>query len=165
MQKGEKEKIYSIKNNNTFFEFIVIPAMRNIDFSLNFLVDRQKLDKYININTDFNSLLETSFGYTGTNIKIKIDEDINNLDLDLITIHSNGKINKGTIKYGEYIKKLPIKERKKKQNKVRRNTFLVFHSGKVIMSGMCYKTMINHYYKFLKIIMNCKNEIEEQLEK
>jgi hypothetical protein len=44
--------------------------MTNIDFNVGFTINRENLDKYINSNTDYNSLLETSFGYTGVNIKI-----------------------------------------------------------------------------------------------
>ena len=54
--------------------------MRNIDFGLNFYVDREKLDEYFNTCTDYHSLLETSFGYTGVNIKIPISNVHLNLD-------------------------------------------------------------------------------------
>lgn len=56
--------IYSF-NRGKHLEAIFIPAMRNIDFSLGFLVNREKLAKYMCTQTEFHSLLETSFGYTG----------------------------------------------------------------------------------------------------
>ena len=69
--------VYSLSNNDKQLEVMFVPAMRNIDFSLGFLVDREKLDAYFNLYTDYNSLLETSFGYTGVNVKIPITRPIN----------------------------------------------------------------------------------------
>ena len=55
--------------------------------------------------------------------------------------------------------------KKKELNKKRWNTFLVFHSGNVIMSGLgkCY--MKDHFDTFVKIIKSSRKEIEEKLEK
>jgi hypothetical protein len=72
-QKQDTEEIYN------YFESIFIPAMRNIDFSLGFHVNREELDTYINTEGKYFSLLETSFGYTGVNIKIPLDVDILNI--------------------------------------------------------------------------------------
>ena len=54
--------------------------MTNIDFNVGFNINREELDIYINSSTLFNSLLETSFGYTGVNIKILVD---NTTDFDM----------------------------------------------------------------------------------
>jgi adenylate kinase family enzyme len=48
--------------------------------------------------------------------------------------------------------------------KKRFNTFLVFHSGKIIMSGICLESMKNTYYEFINIIKNCKHIIIEKLD-
>ena len=56
------------------------------------------------------------------------------------------------------------KEANKKLLKKRYNTFLVFHSGKVIMSGMEKSYMENTFYNFMKIIDNCYDVIKEKLE-
>jgi TATA-box binding protein (TBP) (component of TFIID and TFIIIB) len=66
--------------------------------------------------------------------------------------------------YTEYLEKLSEKERNKKLNKDRFNTFLVFHSGRVIISGLTAQYMKNAYYYFLDIIRACKDEIEEKLD-
>jgi hypothetical protein len=49
------------------------PVMYNIDFSLNFKVNRENLDTLINTETSYTSLLETTFGYTGVNIKFPVN--------------------------------------------------------------------------------------------
>jgi len=56
------------------------------------------------------------------------------------------------VPYQVYLDKLKPKERQKKIDKDRYNTFLVFHSGKVIMSSMCADFSRETYYEFIKII-------------
>jgi TATA-box binding protein (TBP) (component of TFIID and TFIIIB) len=141
-----------------------IPAMRNIDFSLNFLVDREKLDEYFNMFTNYHSLLETSFGYTGVNIKIPITKHITTLLLKQITCINGEWVDERRVTYQDYLDLLPEKERQKKYKKERYNTFLVFHSGKVIMSGLEASFMRGTYYDFLNIIRECFGYIEERLD-
>lgn len=138
---------------------VFAPAMTNIDFPLGFIVDREKLDIYMNRNTDHYCFVEPPFGYTGVNIKIPLDKDINTLKV----VKLNGeKRSEGT--YDEYIELLPLKDQKSKRSKKRHNTFLVFHSGKVIMSGINRDFMREAYYQFMDIISKCINEIEERLD-
>jgi TATA-box binding protein (TBP) (component of TFIID and TFIIIB) len=144
------------------FQAIIIPAMRNIDFSLGFIVDREKLAKYMSQQTKFHSLLETSFGYTGVNIKIPIFKNIIESELQKIVFREEGWI-ETIIPYSEYLDRLCPKMREKKLTKRRYNTFLVFHSGKVIMSGLTSEFMRETYYYFLDIIKECWTQIQEQL--
>jgi hypothetical protein len=58
---------------------------------------------------------------------------------------------------------LSPKERDTKLQSERHNTFLVFHSGKVIMSGLTADFMREVYYYFLSIIRASFNKIEERL--
>jgi TATA-box binding protein (TBP) (component of TFIID and TFIIIB) len=143
---------------------IFIPAMRNIDFGLNFFVDREKLDEYFNMCTDYHSLLETSFGYTGVNIKIPIAKPIQELMLKQIECVNGTWIDPVYVPYTNYLDMLPEKDVAKKLKKQRYNTFLVFHSGKVIMSGMEATFMKDVYYEFLDIIRECYDIIEERLD-
>lgn len=150
--------------NNTDFEGIIVPAMRNIDFSLGFFVNREQLDSYINENTKYTSLLETSFGYTGVNIKFPMLEDITKLKLDKLVYNKEKDCwNNSVVTYMDYLDTLPEKEKEKKLTKERNNTFLVFHSGKVILSGICAKYQEDAYLKFLDIIRDCKYMITEKI--
>jgi TATA-box binding protein (TBP) (component of TFIID and TFIIIB) len=180
----DKNDIYTFSNTNQIMELkktlndssetpiipdkllkvVFIPAMRNIDFSLNFCVDREKLDEYFNTCTEYHSLLETSFGYTGVNIKIPIKKSIKNLMLKQL-IYKDDEWSKGIfISYEDYLSMLPDKDISKKLKKLRYNTFLVFHSGKTIMSGMEETFMEDEYYEFLNIIRDCYDIIEEKLD-
>jgi len=161
-------------NRGTTLEAIFIPAMRNVDFSLGFCIDREKLSQYMSTQTEFHSLLETSFGYTGVNIKIPLQNDIRELVLKKIKyaggfIPSDSVLNddeyiETELSYGEYLTMLPEKERNKKLNKDRYTTFLVFQSGRTICSSVSQLFSENAYAYFIKIIKSCRHLIEEKLD-
>ena len=167
--------IYSFSEGENF-EALFVPAMRNIDFSVGFVVDREKLSRYMSVQTEFHSLLETSFGYTGVNIKIPIDYDISKMEIKKI-LYTNNKFDKEEkitdinkdwkdidTYYQEYLDKLTEKEKSKKLNKERYNTFLIFHSGKTIMSSINAAFARDSYYYFIKIIKTAYDLIEERLD-
>jgi hypothetical protein len=160
-----------MKNNNKVFEYtrgnrletIFIPSMRNIDFSLGFLVDREKLNTFICKHEQFHCLLETSFGYTGVNIKIPLKEDITKMEIKKIVSTEDGFKENWTT-YQEYLDLLSPKDAASKLDADRYNTFLVFHSGKCISSGLTADFMRPAYNLFLNLIKEAYNEIEERLD-
>jgi hypothetical protein len=136
--------------------------MTNIDFNLGFVISRESLDRFINQHTSFHSMLETSFGQMGVNIKIPFEHK----NSSIMTITYNMKTSEwetGEISYNQYLNILPYKDRQKELRKQRNNTFLVFYSGTAIMSGMSVEYMKDVYYKFVNIITSSKNDIEEKL--
>jgi TATA-box binding protein (TBP) (component of TFIID and TFIIIB) len=162
--KNEEDNIYTYSRGDSL-EALFIPAMRNIDFSVGFFVDREKLARYMSTQKDFHCLLETSFGYTGVNIKLPIYKEITELVITKMTYTKDREyIETVNAPYQEYLDYLPIKERDSKIKADRYNTFLVFHSGKLIMSGIHADFMRDTYYYFLRIIRKCYDEIEERLD-
>jgi TATA-box binding protein (TBP) (component of TFIID and TFIIIB) len=162
----DQEDIYTIqKINNVSHPLRVtfIPAMRNMDFSLGFCLDREKLDEFFNTNTDYYSLLETSIGYTGVNIKIPIKKPITELQLKQLTCSKGNWLEPKYVPYQYYLDTLKPKEQEKKLAQKRFNTFLVFHSGKCIMSSMCADFARDTYYEFLQIIKDNYKLFEEKL--
>ena len=127
--------------------------MRNIDFNLGFTVDREKLARYISKQTDFHALLDTSFGYTGVNIKVPISHDITSMKLKTVSYNDKSNV-VGSMTYGEYLKRLTEKERDKKLNKPRYVSFLIFHSGCCILSGISSMFMKDIYDNFINIVKN-----------
>ena len=150
--KSYKDKIKILFNN----------VMTNKDFSVGFTVNRENLDNIINNNTEYNSLLETSFGYTGVNLKMKlnknIERDFNCLELDL----STGEYKDYVVNYKDYINTLNDKELLK-ENKDRHVTFLIFQSGNVIMSGMNEIFMEKYYNIFFDIVNKNKSLLVDKL--
>ena len=118
---------------------------------------------YMAKQNEIHCLLETSFGYTGVNIKIPLEKDIRTMRVIKMTYVSGDWKYKQTT-YNEYLDNLPEKERNRKLKEDRYNTFLVFHSGKVIMSGLIAEFMSDKYTDFLKIINRAYPYIEERLE-
>lgn len=159
--RAYENSIYTFSRSNQF-EALFIPAMRNIDFSIGFNVDREKLSRYMCVQTDFHSLLETSFGYTGVNLKMPIVENIKDMRIKKLTY--NGEWVEKQTDYSEYLKHLTDKEQIKKLNKERFNTFLIFQTGKVILSTVNEDYARASYEYFLKIIRTCHKEIEEVLD-
>lgn len=145
-----------------YLEALFIPSMKNIDFSLGFIVDREKLNQYMIKQKEFRCLLETSFGYTGVNIKIPITKDITKMNIKK-NYYKDGKWETSWTTYKEYINLLPQKIQKNKLHNTHYNTFLVFQSGNVIMSGLTSEFMEDIYYYFLDMIKDSYNEIEERL--
>ena len=162
--KDKKDDIYTFTRGNTL-ETLFIPSMRNIDFSLGFLVDREKLNKYICTEKKFHCLLETSFGYTGVNIKVPLQHDIKTMKvIKLIYDKDNNMWEKSLTTYNEYLELLTPKEKETKLKVERYNTFLVFHSGKIIVSGLTSDFMRQVYYDFTEIIKEAFDHIEERLD-
>jgi hypothetical protein len=158
--------IYSLPDNQPL-KSLFIPAMRNIDFSLGFCVNREKIDKFFNTNTKYSSLLEPSIGYTGVNIKIPFQKPITELNIKQLIMKPNN-IEWGTptyVTYNEHLEYLKPKEREKKLKKQRYHTFLVFYSGKIIMSSICEEFAKDIYYDFMNIIKNNYHQFIEKLEK
>lgn len=137
-------------------------VMTNKDFSVGFLVNRENLDKIINTDTQHSSLLETSFGYTGVNLKMKlhknIDRKFNCIRLNTVT----KEYTKYKINYNEYLKRLTDKEMVK-ETKDRHITFLVFQSGNVIMSGMNEEFMEDYYNIFFDIINKNMDKVVDKI--
>lgn len=158
-ESKSKDEIINIEGTP---EITFLTVMTNIDFSVGFNINRENLDKYINNNTEYNSLLQTDFGYTGVNIKIPLNRPGDMLLKKIVW--KDGKWSDDNIKYSDYVQTLTDREKKKEDTKARYNTFLVFHSGKIIMSSMNINHMKDTYNKFVDIIKNCRNEIEEKIE-
>lgn len=158
----EQKEIYKFTYGD-FLDIMFIPVMRNIDFSLGFNVDREKLAKYISTQTKYHCLLETSFGYTGCNSKVPINIDIRKMKIKKLSFLDDNWVEKDST-YDEYLNKLTEKEINKKMNKERFVTFLIFHSGKVIQSSINSEFGRDSYYYFLEIIKSAFDEIEERLD-
>lgn len=151
--------VYTLKTDK--FTVYYEPVMRNIGFCLNFKVDRYNLDEYINTSTSHISIFETTLGYAGVNIKFNIDNIEEILDRAIIETEqfdSSGRMTQGTIGYRELMKLMKTKRKQKKYV-----TFLVFQSGKVIMSGNDTMLMREPYYQFMNIVTSNRKLIEEHM--
>jgi TATA-box binding protein (TBP) (component of TFIID and TFIIIB) len=144
-------------------EVLFIPCMRNVDFSLGFFIDREKLNKYMKEQTEFYCLLETSFGYTGVSVKVPLEETIQEMPITKLSYKNNEWIQVKTV-YQEYLNTLTPREQEIKITNERFTTFLIFQSGKVILSSLTKAFAKPVYYKFLELVKKAFDQIEERLE-
>jgi hypothetical protein len=154
--KPSLETYMLLGESNRRIVALIETVMTNKVFKLGFNINRQNLDQYMNTHTEFNSLLETSFGYTGVNIKIPFevlpsDDAFCRLQFNMDT--NNWKDER--ITFEEFRQLVSGKKKRYK------NTFLVFHSGTAIMSGMSLRYMENVFNMFVAIISKARPFIEE----
>lgn len=153
---------YTIDGDN--LEVMFVPSMRNIDFDIGYTINREALDRYINTQTDYRSLLETSAGYTGVNIKLPFSQSIMDIKIDHKTL-IDGKFQlEKIVPYSKYIDTENEKDRKKKLNKKRYTTFLVFYSGKIIQSSISKDFGKKPFQDFVDILMTQRHIFEEKLD-
>ena len=160
--------LYTLKNDSLLTLYFD-PVLSNVGFNLGFMINREKLDKYIKQNTNYHSLWDLGFGYPGVNIKIPnlYTKDINIKKMTYKFIENNdirpsteGTWEEKFVSYEEYIKNV----NKKENTEEKYITFLVFHSGKVNMSSDEYEFMDKPYYEFLEMINQCKDDIMENID-
>ena len=155
-------QICNIKKNETpTITFLIM--MTNIDFNIGFNVNREALDDFINTKTSYNSILETSFGYTGVNIKIPLDKTRGEPCHKRLTLVGGKEWVRDQVEGEEYLLSLAPKDYKKEISKNRYNTFLVFHSGNVILSSKHKYYMKNVYDDFIKIVDDSRHIIQERV--
>lgn len=156
LERVSQESIHINHGDILSISFEIV--MTNVDCGIGYCINRQSLDKIINTITPYHSLLETSFGYTGVNIKIPVSIDWFNMDVPTMEWQWHKP---ETIVF----KQRPLSQvTPTKQIKTKYNTFLVFHSGQFIMSGMKEDTMKEDYYRFVGILNDYENNIKEILD-
>ena len=134
-------------------------VMKNIDFKIGFSIQRDKLDTFINMNTDFTSHYEGSIT-TGVNIKIKSSNPYDSMLNCLEIFEDNTKTS--LVEYKEYLTFLDDREKKKELKKEKYHTFLVFCSGSIIQSGSG-PDMENVYKEFMNILLKNREHFEEKI--
>jgi TATA-box binding protein (TBP) (component of TFIID and TFIIIB) len=140
---------------------IFYTVMTNIVFSCGYNIDKQKLNKLVAGNRTFYNLYETNFGYTGMNLKIPLSDSWRNFPIKKYIYSKEDMTWKiSEMSFDTYFRE---KLKEKKKEKKRFNTFLVFHSGKIIMSGGCEENMVEHFLFFRNFIQENRKFIQEEI--
>lgn len=153
------EKICTLKNEETQPRMIFNIVMKNIDFKVGFSIQRDDLDTFMSVNTEFTSHYEGSIT-TGVNIKIRSEHPYEENLIQLVIDENDFSISK--VPYARYLDFLDEKEKKKEAKKVKFHTFLVFCSGSVIQSSSG-PDMERVYKQFMRIILKNRSKFEEKL--
>ena len=133
-----------------------LTIMTNYIWNINFKIDKEKLNTLLNNQSDFINLYETSFGYTGVNVKKEIN----------IEKYQN-KIETPIFVYNQYentwSRQSENRQKFGKDNRPKHNTFLVFNSGKIIVSGIQEEIMQSDFDLFSSFLLKNRHHIEEFL--
>ncbi len=176
MQEYTGETIFTITESNP--RVIINIVMKNYYFSLDFGINRYKLDKFISENdtNEFISLFEEEDKITYVNIKLPL-KNVDDVELDQLTfdIKEMMRSNPYSVKDYTTLNRVLLEEYKKldkeDQSKIKRSstkkdkyhTFLVFQSGAIIQSGRGPE-MKDVYYKFVNLITENKDKFIEIVE-
>jgi len=142
-------------------------VMTNVNFSLGYEIDIQKLNWYMNTcREDFISILESSIGSNGVNIKLPCILDMNSKVETFNISITNGEAicsSRDNITFKEYLDTLQQKDKNRLLKKQSFTTFIVFYSGKVIMTGINMNYMIPVYVLFMSVMKQARDQIEEKI--
>jgi len=148
-------------------------AMKNMDFYIGFEIDREKLDKFINNNTDYNYIFIDGDLSTSVNVKVKYDL---NVYPDLVKFtYISGDPNPDNdnseqelvcsttlLEHLHFYDILETKEKKKVLKKDKCHTFLIFSSGSIIMSSGAHDSVIKQVFNdFISLLLNNKQYVQE----
>ena len=141
--------------------------MRNIDVSVGFDINTNALHKLNVEKAEYISAHARGHRYPGVNMKYKLDIDLPNLSMPRYTwtddpltgelIFSETETN-----FEEYLSRLKLKDRKTKL-KDRYCTFLVFNSGKIIVSCINSYYAQQEYDRFIPYILSNREFIEKRI--
>lgn len=164
------KRIAPLSDAYTFTEDLLGPAptlrvivrtmMSNRNFKIGFPVNRRKLNWLINNSySDIaRSIMEESLGYAGVNIKMNYAHD--NIEFPVLTWEGDDWVY-SSIEYKKLLESLPPKQYAREVSRTYRNTFMVFRSGAVIMSGMNAEHMQDAYATFMRIVSDSRAFIED----
>ena len=79
----EDEQLYKLKDDASIFKVIFMPVMRNINFNIDFKIDREKFECALQKDNKFHAFLEDSL-HAGVNIKVPYEKDLNKIKLKCI---------------------------------------------------------------------------------
>ena len=143
--------------------FMFAVVMSNINFNVGFNLSREKLDRYIQLHTQYTSELEINFNYTGLKIKMPNNAVEQTPYRVMHGNHHGGWVwTTEDITHSQFIAQLTPAERERELKKQRENTLLIFQSGNVILSSSSKEGMRESFHEFIGIIQQSRPEIEEK---
>ena len=144
----------------------IVSVMRNINFSVGVKIDREKLAGRLQHHPQYMCLFAPQFCYAGLNAKIKIPPS--SRSIHEYTLNREGmswSFNRRVPlqDFIDYQRQLKGPGGSKKLLNDAAITFLVFQSGKIIMSGPNSKSMRGHYAEFMRLLSDEYEWIVERI--
>jgi TATA-box binding protein (TBP) (component of TFIID and TFIIIB) len=152
--------IYELKNNFCFdmkehpIFYFINSVMKNINFNLNFNIDRKALGEFLSTNTVY-SIPQATTGYMGVKIKIPVS-NIESVNITRVSWPENII---DLIPFNDYFANDPKKLEKKYFVSIS-----IFRNGKVLMSGMDSSVIEPNYNWFIEM-MNANKSVFQIIDK
>lgn len=133
-------------------------VMNNINMNLGFHINKRKVHELLYNQTDFH-IIPNDKKYAGVTAKFIVQgmQDLTLVQHRLV----NGKWYSSNVSWIDYLSMLSPKDRKKEETQERHQTFLIFHSGKVIQSGPRYELMEKIFTYFITYMTENRSKIED----
>ena len=147
------KSIKCIKNFNSLDLFLV-SVMRNVNFNLGFLVDMEKLGKYIIERRSNYKISPVIGGFIGMQFVVDL-ESIDDMPVYKFEIKKDGElIEKESISYKEFTDIIKVNNTKKNIS------IAIFQTGRVLISGIHEKYQNPLIEWFLNLIKEIKTDIK-----
>ena len=128
--------------------------MRNVNFNLGFLVDREKLGKYIILRRSNYKISPVIGGFIGMQFVVEL-ESIDDMPVYKFEIKKDGElIEKESILYKEFTDIIKVNNTKKNIS------ITIFQTGRVLISGIHEKYQNPLIEWFLNLIKEIKTDIK-----
>lgn len=159
------------------FSAIILVVMKNYNYKSGFLINREKLNTFVNNTKEFISIFDSSMT-NGVNIKFKnehpFDEHLPVYLLDVVnqTNDKENNLNKiqledsiTSIKFDTFLNLLDENERNKLLKKDKYISFLCFHTGAIILSSSNGGQLTEKVYNtFRNLLLTYKEYFEDLTE-
>ena len=148
-------EIYVLKQPDP--TIVLYSVMTNINFNVGMNINRQRLYRLVKSSKIFKTFIDIDHGHTGVNIKLELVEYGELENIPVVNLNTNEISYTTTSEYYKLLSHIQIlKDKKQKMT-----TFIVFHSGKVIMSSCNIKYMRVHFETFMHFIYSNRSEVED----
>lgn len=146
-------------NNCEDPSFFVENVMTNIDFKIDYHIDRSRLNELMNSDKFKSVIYESTYESTSnTNVNIKMkSSQPSNFSYQCIKFSFKNDSWESVVTSVDSIDAFKPKKTKKQIT----NTFIIFSSGETILSGRFLEDMEKSYYIFNKILDENRSDIEE----
>lgn len=140
-------------------KFVFETVMRNVDFKLGFMINREALNMLMNRREYSDKVKMSQYEATGnTNVNVKMHSSKpENFSYDCMVFPPRGKARLVDVESISY--KKPKKPKRGGEN----TTFIVFSSSEIILSGRYDENMKEMYEFFVNTVFARKSEIAERI--
>lgn len=156
-QLGQHLDIYELREGETFFVILIKSAMRNIDFSVNYKINREILSEHLRRCSKYNipPLSSKNMG-----VKMKTPFNIKNLPITKIEYRPTHRVTHKLFLRDCIDEIEPDKTRQKAKFENKFNNATIFQNGKVLMSCVDETFQEHFYYWIADLLIKNKNILE-----